>query len=394
MTIRCPSPSLQASRITAYLTSTNVQLGASYPIGQASTKLVADGNAAVAKYINASPDEVVLGPSTTQLFRNLSISLYNYIQPGDEIICSKLDHEANVASWIQLAQDRGATLKWYDAADKQNPQITPEELRKLMSPRTKFFACTQTSNILGTINDVKALAATVHEVPGALFCVDAVAYAPHRAIDVRDWGVDFYSFSWYKVYGPHIATLYASKSAQQHLRTLGHFFKSTDSLENLLGLAAANYELTAAIPQVCKYLEQTPWDTIADHEEKLQGILIDYLNSKPDVIKIWGEPVADKQKRVPVVSFTVKGKKSRDVVEAIEARSNFGCRWGSFYSNRLCEEVLGLDAVDAVIRVSLVHYNTGKLRSIPAVFSALMYFSISEEELKEYVKVLDQVISA
>lgn len=217
-------------RITTYLTSTNVQLGASYPVGQASTKLVADGNAAVAKYINASPDEVVLGPSTTQLFRNLSISLYSYIQPGDEIICSKLDHEANVASWIQMAKDRSATLKWYEPVDKQNPQITPDELRKLMTPKTKFFACTQTSNILGTINDVKALAATVHEVPGALFCVDAVAYAPHRAVDLRDWGVDFYSFSWYKVYGPHIATLYASRSAQKHLRTLGHFFKSTDSV--------------------------------------------------------------------------------------------------------------------------------------------------------------------
>lgn len=314
----------------------------------------------MAKYINASPEEVVLGPSTTQLFRNLSISLYSYIQPGDEIICSKLDHEANVASWIQLAEDRGATLKWYDPVDKQNPQITPNELRKLMSQKTRLFACTQTSNILGTVNDVKALAATVHEVLGALFCVDAVAYAPHRAIDVKAFGVDFYSFSWYKVFGPHIATLYVSKGAQKHLRTLGHFFKPTDSLENLLGLAAANYELTASIPQVCKYLEETPWDTIADHEEKLQKILIDYLNSKPDVIRIWGEPVADKEKRVPVISFTVKSKSSRDVVEAIEGRSNFGCRWGSFYSNRLCEEVLGLDAVDAVVRVSLLHYNTGE----------------------------------
>ena len=152
------------------------------------------------------------------------------------------------------------------------------------------------------------------------------------------------------------------------MRTLGHFFKTTDTLENLLGLAAANYELTASIPQVCKYLAQTPWDQIAEHEERLQKVLIDYLNSKPDVITIWGEPVADKRKRVPVISFTVKGRKSRDVVEAIEARSNFGCRWGSFYSNRLCEEVLGLDAVDAVIRVSLVHYNSGKPQPDPRLY--------------------------
>lgn len=220
-----------------------------------------------------------------------------------------------------------------------------------MTDKTKLVACTHTSNILGTINDIKSVAATVHEVPGALLCVDAVAYAPHRGIDVRDWGVDFYSFSWYKVYGPHIAALYASKNAQKHLRTLGHFFKPTNTLENLLGLAAANYELTASIPEVCKYLSSVPWDEIATYEEKLQAILIDYLHSKPDMIQIWGEPVADKKKRVPVISFTIKGRSSREVVEAIEAKSNYGCRWGSFYSNRLVEEVLGLDAVDGVVSI-------------------------------------------
>ena len=348
----------------------------------------------MAKYINADPSEVVLGPSTTQLFRNVSISLYDYITQDSEIIVSMLDHEANIASWIQLSKDRGCTLKWYEPTDKRNPQIEPEVLRKLMSSKTKLVAFTHTSNILGTINDVKAIAKTVHEVPGALLCVDAVAYAPHRAIDVRGWGVDFYSFSWYKVYGPHIASLYASKEAQKHMRTLGHFFKDTNTLENLLGLAAANYELTASIPEVCKYLQNVPWEEISKHEEKLQGILIDYLNSKPDIIRIWGEPVADMAKRVPVISFTVKGRKSRDVVEAIEAKSDFGCRWGSFYSNRLCEEVLGLDAVDGVIRASLCHYNTGEYQT--SVHTELTYRANCrvEEEVREYVKILDEVISS
>lgn len=187
--------------ISNYLMSNNVQLGASYPVAQSSTMLVDKGCKSVADYINASPEEVVLGPSTTQLFRNLSVSLYDYITPDSEIIVSKLDHEANVASWLQLAKDRQSTLKWYEPVDKKNPQIDCDVLRKLMTPKTRLFACTHTSNILGTINHVKAIAQTVHETPGALLCVDAVAYSPHRAIDVRDWGVDFYSFSWYKVYG-------------------------------------------------------------------------------------------------------------------------------------------------------------------------------------------------
>lgn len=341
-----------------------MQLGASYKVARESTRLFEEGSKAVAKYINASPEEVVLGPSTTQLFRNLSLSLYDYITPDSEIIVSKLDHEANIASWVQLAEWRKCKLIWWDSPDKQNPHLDTEVLKGLLSPNTKLVTCTHTSNILGTISDIKSVAATVHTVPGALLCVDAVAYAPHRAIDVKDLGVDFYSFSWYKLYGPHIASLYASSAAQESMGSLGHFFKPTAGLENKLGLAAANYELTASIPEVCAYLQKTPWDQIAAHEEKLQGILIDYLNSKPDVYKIYGEPVPDKAKRVPVISFTVKGWKSKDVVDAIEAKSEFACRWGAFYSNRLCEDVLGLDPVDGVVRVSLLHYNTGKSQGL------------------------------
>ena len=196
--------------------------------------------------------------------------------------------------------------------------------------------------------------------------MDAVAYAPHRAIDVRLLGADIYCFSWYKLYGPHMASMYVSSSAQEKaLKTIGHFFKPTKTLENKLGLAGANYELTASIPDVCTYLSRTPWEEIAAHEEVLQGVLVEYLKSKPEVFTIWGEPVADKEKRVPVVSFTVKGRDSKGIVDAIEERSDFACRWGSFYSNRLCEEVLGLDAVDGVVRVSLLHYNTGEFLDVP-----------------------------
>lgn len=194
------------------------------------------------------------------------------------------------------------------------------------------------------------------------------AYAPHRAIDVKDLGVDFYSFSWYKVYGPHMASLYASKAAQRHMKTLGHFFKPTDTLENMLGLAAANYELTASIPHVCEYVESISWAAIAEHEERLQKILLDYLLSKPDVFQIYGEPTADREKRVPVISFTVKGRKSQEIVEAVEGSSDYGIRWGAMYSNRLAE-MIGLDPVDGVVRVSLVHYNTGMQTTLRIEFN-------------------------
>lgn len=138
----------------------------------------------------------VLGPSTTQLFRNLSYALK--FKSGDEIVVSGIDHEANVASWVSVAERLGLNLKWWIPKDHQNPRLLPEDLKELLSERTRLVTCTHASNILGTINDIKRIADMVHTVPGAMLCVDAVAYAPHRQIDVKALCVDFYAFSWYK----------------------------------------------------------------------------------------------------------------------------------------------------------------------------------------------------
>jgi selenocysteine lyase/cysteine desulfurase len=184
--------------MTTYLRSTNVQLGASYPVSQASTTKFSAGHDAGAKYINARPDQVVFGPSTTQHFRNVSTALRT--QEGDEIVISKLDHEANVAGWLQMAKWRGLRVVWWHprkGCEEGNPKLVPEDLRELVNERTRLVACTHTSNILGTVTDLRALAEVVHAANGrALFAADAVAYAPHARVDVQEFGVDFYSFSW------------------------------------------------------------------------------------------------------------------------------------------------------------------------------------------------------
>ena len=128
-----------------------------------------------------------------------------------------------------------------------------------------------------------------------------------------------------------------------------------------LGLASASYELVAAIPKIADYFgpdKQKTWEGIAEHEERIQAVLLDYLRKREDVT-IHGVSEADKRLRVPVVSFTVKGRSSKDVVEAIEGRSNFGCRSGHFYSKRLVDDLLGLEGCDGVVRVIMVHYNNG-----------------------------------
>ncbi|KAK2756669.1 hypothetical protein FQN54_005114 [Arachnomyces sp. PD_36] len=382
-------------RISTYLSTTNVQLGATYSVSQKSTALYTNGIKAAAEYINASPDDVVLGSSTTQLLRNLSIALQPSLKPGDEIILSQIDHEANLAPWVQLAEWRGLVVKWWDpvstaadSAEVRNPKLKPEVLKGMLTPRTRLVACTHASNVLGTINDVRAIADTVHTIPGALLCVDGVTLAPHRRIDMQALGVDFYAFSWYKVYGPHISILYANPyTTSSAITPLGHYFNPTVTLTDKLSLAGTNYELLASLPYVTRYCASLPWDAVENHEGRMQEVLLSYLRSKDEVV-ILGEQNGKAEVRIPIISFFIlngKGarKRSGDIVQMVEARSQFAIRAGHLYSKRMLDEIVkvvpgleleaeGVD--DGVVRVSLAHYNT-------------------IEEVTEFVKVLDEVLS-
>ncbi|KAL8675780.1 MAG: hypothetical protein Q9186_007611, partial [Xanthomendoza sp. 1 TL-2023] len=348
--------------IQTYLKETNVQLGASYHVGQKATEKFNAGMQAAADFMNADVSEIVIGPSTTQLFSNLSQSLSLSLPTDAEIIVSSIDHEANISSWVRLAKFRSFKIVWWTPGTEAGDlRLTPENLRPLLTEKTKLVTCTHISNILGAIHDIKSIAKEVHTIPWAMLCVDGVAYAPHRQVDVKELGVDFYSFSWYKVYGPHIAVLYASSSAQQNLTSLGHYFHNpTTTLTTKLGLAAASYELVGTIPTLVSYFScpdgNSVWAAIAAHEERIQSILLDYLNRREDVV-VYSERSADQKLRVPVVSFSIKGRSSREVVEKVDAGSDFGIRWGHFYSKRLVDEVLGLGE-EGVVRVSMVHYNT------------------------------------
>ena len=339
-------------------------MGATYPVGQASQAAYVRGAQAAAKYVNANPEEVVIGPSTTQLLRNLSFAIK--FKPGDELVLSPLEHEANLASWVSIAERHDLTVKWWPIEVNRSPKLEVSKLKEVLSPKTKLVACTHASNILATIHDIRAIADAVHEVPGAIFVVDGVSFAPHRRVDVKALDVDFYAFSWYKVYGPHIALLYGRKSRVDELRSLGHYFNPQETLENKLGLAAANFELTQAIPVLVEYLggddPQSHFDAVAKHEGDLQSVLLGYLTSRKD-ITVWGETTTDPTVRVPTVSFTVEGWNSKDLVETIDVKSRFGLRWGHFYSHRLVTTILndGKGLGDGgVVRVSMVHYNTGE----------------------------------
>ncbi|CAI7630414.1 unnamed protein product [Penicillium pancosmium] len=344
---------LDRGSIRSYLINTNVQLGATYKTSQASTAGFSNGYKSAASFINAQPEEINLGVSTTQLLHNLSTALK--FQPGDEVIVSKLNHEANSAPWVRIAEHLGLKVKFWASSNPTNPTCDVGELKALLSDKTRLVACPHASNITGTISPIREIANAVHVHPRALLCVDGVALAPHRQVDVKALDVDFYAFSWYKVYGPHIAQLYASSRIHEEIQSLAHFFKPTDNLDLKLNLASANYELTNSIPAVVEYFGATPaktWDEMAQHEERLQAILLSFLNSDSRV-RVIGDRSASKEVRVPVISFTVDGVGSQALVEAVEARSAFGFRSGHMYSHRLLHEVCGLaDVEDGVVRAA------------------------------------------
>jgi selenocysteine lyase/cysteine desulfurase len=164
--------------------------------------------------------------------------------------------------------------------------------------------------------------------------------------------------------------LYASTAAQQHIKPYAHYFNPTKTLQDKLALAGSNYECSQSLPVVVSYLDGA-FPTIKEHEGKLQKILLDFLNSRKDVL-VHGSTSSDSDERVPTVSFTVEGISSRKIVEDAEKESNFAFRWGHFYSKRLCDEVLGLGP-EGVTRISMVHYNT-------------------EEEMHSLVKLLDKIL--
>ncbi|PFH58358.1 hypothetical protein XA68_13763 [Ophiocordyceps unilateralis] len=353
-----------------YLAGVNVQLGASYAASQACGGRYAAAHEAAARFVNGNPDEVVFGASATQLLRNLAATLR--FRPGDELIVSAIDHEANIAPWLDLARRQDLVVRWWRPLHRSDPRLSPTDLDDLLTDRTRLVTFTHVSNILGTVTNVAAIAAAAHRV-GALVCVDGVAFAPHSRVDVQAFDVDFYVFSWYKIFGPHIATLYASWGAQTQMHSLGHFFNPSTTLDNKLGLAAASYELCQSVTHVVDYLSSHVWSAVAAHECLLQSTLLNYLKSLPNVT-IYGVTRGDSELRLPIVSFTVEGWDSKDLVEAVEKDTHYGFRWGTFYSNRLVRDTLRLGE-HGVVRVSMVHYNT-------------------VDELKGLTTTLDRVLSS
>jgi cysteine desulfurase family protein (TIGR01976 family) len=362
-----------ADRISDYLLTSSVQLGASYGASQSAGEKVLAARKAVADLINAPHDEsVVMGGATTALMFMLTQALMLGIRAGDEIIVTNTDHEANIGGWMRL-QAAGAVIKVWPVNPK-TLALDLTDLDALLGPRTRWLAMTWASNVLGTVNDVAEISNRVHAAGGRV-CVDAVAYAPHRLVDVQASGADVVVFSFYKVFGPHYAVMWVQRELLLSLPSLNHFFIGPEVMPYKLQPGNVNYELSYGCIGIHDYLchigtslgqtgttrqrMQAAFDAFEAHENALAERLLNWLRSQLGVRVIGRDSVnvnVSDPHRVPTISFVVTGQSPEAIVRHVDG-FGIGIRHGDFYAKRLIE-ALGLQGQGGVVRVSMAHYNT------------------------------------
>ena len=355
----------------AYMAERYVQLGAGYPASIEATRTVDDAHTFANQFVNGEGRGFcVIGPSTTQLCAMLADCYRLKLRPGDEVVICETAHEANAGPWTRLERDGIVVKTWrLDPAacfEGNRPSCPIVNLREVLTERTRIVAFPHVSNLLGEIVDVAEVTRVAHDV-GARVVVDGVAFAPHRAIDVAAWDVDFYVYSAYKVFGPHMAVMFGKEEAWAELEGPNHFFLPRGAYKFELG--GANHEGCAGLLGLQEYLAfvagateansisrlqiEQAWARMAALERPLQERLVGYLLEKASV-RIVGP--ADGPERVPTVSFVHCSLRPSEIVAAVD-RSGIGIRYGHMYAYRLCQ-ALGIDLDEGVVRVSAVHYNS------------------------------------
>lgn len=363
-------PTTVLDRLNAYMRESQVQPGAGYAASELAAQRMAQGHRMMAELLNAAPEEVMVGPSTTMNVYLLAQALRPGFRDGDEIIVTDLDHEANNGAWRRLAETGLRVVEW--KVDPETAELRPDDLAALLTDRTRLVCFTQCSNITGGFNDVPAIARMAHEA-GALVCVDGVAFAPHRLVDVREWDVDFYLCSTYKIYGPHLGLLYGKRDHLLNARGQNHYFIPESSIPLKLNPGGPNHELTAALAGITDYFallhrhhfgeSNLParerlgqlFGLFARHEEEIAAPFVDYLAANPRT-RLLGRATAAYDRRAPTLSFVVEGRDSREIAAALQERG-LAVGSGDFYAARLID-AMGLRERHGVIRASMVHYNT------------------------------------
>ncbi len=364
-------------RLERFYREHKVQPHGPFPASAEAGRLMDEGRARLAALLNVSEEELSIGPSTSQNTYVLSCALAGGLQPGDEIIVTNQDHEANSGCWRRLAEHGAVVHEW--KIDPESGLLDITGLETLLGPRTRLVAFPHCSNIVGQFNDVARICSLVHDA-GALAVVDGVSHAPHGLPDIPATGADVYLFSTYKTYGPHQGIMVVRRELLERLPNQGHWFNESH-LDKRLVPAGPDHAQVAALAGIADYWDMlhahhfgetdTPaWqksrDVTAlfrDHEKRLMEPLLEFL-SDHGAARLIG--TATPEGRAPTIALDTQ----RHPVEIAEDLAELGIMAGAgdFYAVRTLQ-ALGIDPERGVLRISFVHYTTE--REIDQLIAAL-----------------------
>tara|TARA_B100000963_G_C22568964_1_gene645081 strand:- start:151 stop:1398 length:1248 start_codon:yes stop_codon:yes gene_type:complete len=370
-------------KLTEFMTATKVQPYAEYPMSKIAGENMDKATELFTKMINAKNNEILIGGSTSINLYVLSNALKKFINKGDEIIVTNQDHEANISPWRRLKESGAKIIEWKFNLDTHELEIS--QLEKLITSKTKILAVTHCSNIVGSINNLKEICKLAHK-KNIIVIGDGVSYAPHGFPNVKELDVDFYTFSLYKTYGPHLALLYGKEEILKDLPNQNHEFLN-GNYPYTINPGGPNHEELVSLIGIYEYFENLYYhhykknnltmvekiskinQLISDHEEMVSNPILEYIFKREDLFLIGKNKIKNKN-RAPTISFTSKKISSKKISEIL-VKNKIATRNDNFYAWR-CLESLGIDLEDGVVRLSMTHYN-------------------SMEETKKLIKVLEKI---
>ena len=360
-------PDTVIDAIGGYLRTSNANAHGAFATSQETDDVVAEAHRASADLLNADADEVVLGPNATTLLFAISRSVARTIRPGDEVVVTRLDHDANVRPWVLAAEDAGATVRWVDVSEK-DATLDLASFEAVLSERTKVVAFTLASNAVGTITPAAELTRLVHERTPAIVACDGVHLAQHRRIDVRAIGADLVACSPYKIFGPHLGILFGRREVLSSLRPY-KVRPADDALPFAFETGTQNHEGFAGWIAAVGYLADLGRGNgrraaVADAFERAivpweAGLSERFLDGVRAIasVRLYGiDDTARIAERTPTFAIRVGDQHPAETAKTLAERGVFV--WdGNYYALEIMER-LGLEASGGAVRIGFCHYNT------------------------------------
>ena len=333
--------------MAAYLRDSNANLGGPFATSRASDAVVVAAREATARFLGCSPAEVGFGQNMTTLNFALSRALARDLRGGDEVVVTRLDHDANIAPWLEVARDLDLVVRFADVRGDECA-LDMDDLERQLSERTRVVAFPWASNAVGTITDVGRIVELAHAA-GALAWVDAVHYAPHGPMDVVEAGVDVLLCSPYKFFGPHLGVFYGRSDVLERLRAYKVRPAPSEPVAHRFETGTLAHEALAGLVAALAYVDSVGWDAIVTYERELGQRFLDAL---PEAITLYG--IRGMEGRTPTFALTVPGRSPFQAASLL-AEKDIAVWSGNYYAVEVMER-LGLP--DGAVRVGFVHYNT------------------------------------